>query len=607
MSKKAKATFEIVFEPLGRRIRTIAGTTLLDAARAVGIQIASLCGGAGLCESCIVRLRTGDLSSPTREELSAREEGRLEEGERLACQASPRSDVTIEIPTSSLLTQQRLQLEGQVSDVALNPPTRVINLAIDPPSLSLPESDLVRVQAALAEAGIPNVKCDFPLIETLSDRLRELAWDVRLVLREDELITILPKGQAQLGIAVDLGTTKLAVYLIDLETGKTLGQAGAMNPQIPFGEDVISRISYANQGKQERQELKRVVVTTLNEIIVELCTSIGCSSEAIVEAVVVGNTAMHHAFLGLPLRQLGVSPYVPAVGGSLQVHSRDLGLNFAPGSYVYLPPNIAGFVGADHSAVLLATGFGQIRGAAMVVDIGTNTEISLQVGEKIYSCSCASGPAFEGAHIRDGMRASSGAIERVQASEGGLRWQTVEDQPPVGLCGSGILDAVAALRSLGWVDRSGRISNENIKNQRYHYPEGIRLVSAEESGHGAEIVITREDIHEIQLAQGAIRAGIEVLLEQAGLRMDALECLYLAGAFGTYLNLPSAIQLGMLPEIELERTQQIGNAAGEGARHLLLSKDKRLEIAGILDRVEYIELTTHPGFTDLYMKYLYLG
>jgi uncharacterized 2Fe-2S/4Fe-4S cluster protein (DUF4445 family) len=607
MSKKAKATFEVIFEPVGRRIRIEPGTTLLDAARTVGIQIASLCGGAGLCESCIVRLRAGDLCSPTQEELSAQEQGWLEEGERLACQASPRSDVTIEIPPRSLSTQQRLQLEGQVGDTKLNPPTRVIDLTIDPPSLTLPESDLMRVQVALTAAGIPNVKCEFPLIETLSDRLRELAWDVRLVLREDELITVLPKGQAQLGIAVDLGTTKLAVYLVDLETGKTLGQAGAMNPQISFGEDVISRISYANQGEQERQELKRVVVTTLNETIVDLCTSNGCSREAIVEAVVVGNTAMHHAFLGLPLRQLGVSPYVPVVGGSLQVRAGGLGLNFAPGSYVYLPPNIAGFVGADHTAMLLATGFGQKHGPTMAVDIGTNTEISLQVGGQIYSCSCASGPAFEGAHIRDGMRASPGAIERVQASDGGLRWQTVGDQPPVGLCGSGILDAVAALRLLGWIDRSGRISNENIKDQRYRHPDGIRLVPAEASGHGKDIVITREDIHEIQLAQAAIRAGIEVLIQEAGIHVDELESMYLAGAFGTYLNLPSAIQLGMLPEIELGRTKQVGNAAGEGARQLLLSKDKRLEIVMILERVEYIELTTHPGFTDLYMQYLYLG
>jgi uncharacterized 2Fe-2S/4Fe-4S cluster protein (DUF4445 family) len=607
MSKKADKTFEVDFEPIGRRIRIEVGTTLLDAARAAGIQIASLCGGAGLCESCIVRLRAGDLSPLTLEEQSAREEGWLGEAERLACQATPMSDLTVEIPPRSLSTQQRLQLEGQVRDITLDPPTRAIDLSIDPPSLALPEADMMRVQAALQAEGIPNARCEFPLIETLSDRLREMNWDVRLILRGEELITVLPRGQAQLGVAIDLGTTKLAVYLVDLETGETRAKAGAMNPQIAYGEDVISRISFANQGQAEREELKRVVATTLNEIVADLCTSVGCNAESIAEAVVVGNTAMHHAFLGLPLHQLGVAPYVPAVSASLQVRAKDLDLNFAPGAYVYLPPNIAGFVGSDHTAMLLATGFGQEHRAMMSVDIGTNTEISLQVGEKIYSCSCASGPAFEGAHIRDGMRASPGAIERVQASDGGLRWQTVGGQPPVGLCGSGILDALAALRSLGWIDRSGRLSTESIKDERYQHPEGIRLVCAKDSGHGADIVITREDIHEIQLAQSAIRAGIEVLLERARIKMDTLECLYLAGAFGTYLNLPSAMRLGMLPEIEPKRTQQVGNAAGEGARQLLLSMDKRLEIAGILERVEYIELTTHPGFTDLYMQYLYLG
>jgi uncharacterized 2Fe-2S/4Fe-4S cluster protein (DUF4445 family) len=315
---------------------------------------------------------------------------------------------------------------------------------------------------------------------------------------------------------------------------------------------------------------------------------------------------MHHAFLGLPLRQLGVSPFSPAAEGPLTVQARDLGLDLVPGAQVYLPANIAGYVGADHAAMLLATEFSHDRGPTLAVDIGTNTEISLQVQDKILSCSCASGPAFEGAHIRDGMRAAPGAIERVQAANGGLRWQTVDDQPPIGICGSGILDALAALRSLGWVDRSGRLNQESI-HKAYLHPEGIRLVDANESGHGNDIVITRTDIHEIQLAQAAIRAGIEVLLNEGGIGLDALDAIYLAGAFGTYLNVSSATQLGMLPAIEHERYLQVGNAAGEGARQLLLSTEKRHETSMILDKVEYIELTTYPAFTDLYMQFLYLG
>ncbi|MCJ7555936.1 MAG: ASKHA domain-containing protein, partial [Gammaproteobacteria bacterium] len=470
-----------------------------------------------------------------------------------------------------------------------------------------PDADTKKVYAALTKLGISEAQCGLPLLQILSDRLRAMNWQVRLVLRQGEIIAVLAPDQAPLGLAVDLGTTKLAVYLIDLATGMTLARAGAMNPQISYGEDVISRIAFANQGDEERQEVKQVVLKTLENLIAEMCESTGSNPGSIVEAVVVGNTVMHHALLGLPLRQLGVAPYVPAVAESLEFNAGTIGLNLAPGAYVYLPPNIAGYVGADHSAMLLATEFSQDRGPALAVDIGTNTEISLQVADTIFCCSCASGPAFEGAHIRDGMRAGPGAIERVQASTNGLWWQTIEGQPPIGICGSGILDAVAAMRSLGWVDRSGRILMEAIGDERYRHPQGIRLVSAQESGHGNDIVITREDIHEIQLAQGAIRAGIEVLLEQAQISAEELERLYLAGAFGTYLHMPSAMRLGMLPAIELGRCHQVGNAAGEGARQLLLSADKRLELAAILDQVQYVELTTHPGFTDLYMKHLFLG
>ncbi len=283
-----------------------------------------------------------------------------------------------------------------------------------------------------------------------------------------------------------------------------------------------------------------------------------------------------------------------------------LGLNLAMGGYVYLPPNIAGYVGADHTATLLATDLFRDRETTLVVDIGTNTEISLQMKGRILSCSCASGPAFEGAHIRDGMRAAPGAIERVQAAEGKLRWKTIDDALPIGICGSGILDAVAALRRLGWIDPSGRLLEENTDPDHWH-ALGICLVSAAESGHGQDILITRSDIHEVQLAQGAIRAGIEVLLSEAGIKATDLEQVYLAGAFGTYLNTSSAMESGLLPDIAPERIQQVGNAAGEGARQLLLSRQKRREVENILDRVEYIELTTHPAFTDYYMKHLYLG
>jgi uncharacterized 2Fe-2S/4Fe-4S cluster protein (DUF4445 family) len=606
MSKQNKGPFEVDFEPIGRRTQVGAGETLLEAARASGVQIASICGGAGLCESCIIRLRDGELSDLSLEEQSAREEGWLAEVERLACQATPLSDVTIDIPPKSLTTSQRLQLEARITQISLNPMTRVINLQMNPPTITMPDQVLSEIAPALENVGVGEVRCGPAFLEELVTTLDENTWNVRLVLRDDEIIAALPSEQSQLGIAVDLGTTKIAVFLLNLETGDTLAQTGVMNPQISYGEDVISRISYANRGERERKELTSILIESINTAVGELCDSTGCSREAIVEAVIVGNTVMHHSMLGLPLRQLGVAPFAPAVEGSLALRSQDLGLDLAKGAYVYLPPNIAGYVGADHIAVLLATGFIEDGAAKLAVDIGTNTEISLFFDDRILSCSCASGPAFEGAHIRDGMRAAPGAIERVQPANGGFRWQTVDDHPPIGICGSGMLDAVAALRSLGWIDRSGRLIEDKTDPAHWHQ-EGILLVRADETGHDNDILITRDDIHEIQLAQGAIRAGIEVLLKDATIEPNDLQCVYLAGAFGTYLNASSAMASGLLPIINIERILQVGNAAGEGARQLLLSRDKRQEVEKILDRVEYIELTTHPAFTDLYMQYLYLG
>ncbi len=606
MSSEPKGTFEVNFEPIGRRIEVEAGTSLLDAARAAGIQIASLCGGVGLCESCIIRLRDGTLSAPSLEEQSARDEGWLEAGQRLACQASPLSNVIIDIPRQSLTTSQRLQLEAKAVNIPLDPSTRGVALKADLPYGLQTAAAMAILVDNLKHAGVEHASWDAPFFDAGSIRLAELEGEAQVILRGDEIIAVIPAHQHQLGLAIDLGTTKLAVFLLDLETGETLAQTGVMNPHISYGEDVVSRISYANKGESERKELTVVLVESLNNAIAELCESVGCERGAIVEAVVVGNTLMHHSFLGLPLRQLGVAPFVPAVEGSQLVRARDRGLELAAAAYVYLPPNIAGYIGADHTAMLLAIQLDQKTGPTLAVDIGTNTEISLLYNNRILSCSCASGPAFEGAHIRDGMRAAPGAIERVQPDNGGIRYQTVGDEQAVGICGSGILDAIAALRSLGWLDRSGRL-NQAATNPAYQHAEGLRLVDASESGHGRDIVITRKDIHEIQLAQGAIRAGIEVLLHEAGVPASELEQVYLAGAFGTYLNISSAMELGLLPELDASRIDQVGNAAGEGARQLLISQRKRLDVEQFVERVEYIELTTHPAFTDLFMQYLYLG
>jgi uncharacterized 2Fe-2S/4Fe-4S cluster protein (DUF4445 family) len=492
---------------------------------------------------------------------------------------------------------------------------RALDIKIQVPNMHDLRSDLTRLKDALDDQGFASLCADFPLLGSLSDDLRNANWSPRVIVKANEIIAVfpatgLPGLHGAFGLAVDVGTTKLAGYLVDLGSGETVSRVGAMNPQIGYGEDVVSRIVYATDKPDGRKILQSRLVEALNQMVADLSLEAKTTPEKVVEAVVVGNTVMHHLFAGLPVHQLGMAPYVPAVSQAIEVRADRLGLHLAPGAYVYLPANIAGYVGADHLAMDLATGVGQAPGNRNIValDIGTNTEISLESDGRIYSCSCASGPAFEGAHIREGMRAAPGAIERVVYVDGEFRIHTIGDKPPVGICGSGILDAIASMLKAGILDNRGNLLAEHPLVRTVDGKRAVLLVPAEKSGHDRDIYVTRHDVNEIQLAKGAIRAGIRVLLVEAGLAVgkkggeEKLDRVIVAGAFGTYLDIGSAIQVGMFPGLPLERFDQVGNAAGAGARQLLISVDRRKAADMLAKRINYIELTTHPRFTDEYIK-----
>jgi uncharacterized 2Fe-2S/4Fe-4S cluster protein (DUF4445 family) len=638
------ALFSVDLEPIGRRAQVTAGMTLLAAAQSTGVELVAVCGGIGACGKCRVRLVEGVLSAPTPSEQEYLSEEELAAGYRLACQARPLSDVKIDVPPESLTTLQRLQVEGFETGVERSPAVKPLDITIESPNLYDLRADTVRLQDTLTAIDGPALRFCLPVLRQLSDRVRDQNWHVRLALRDSggqvapppkaEAVAVLPQGSALLGLAVDIGTTKMAAYLIDLATGETVAKAGLPNPQIPYGEDVVSRIAYTNTHTDGRDVLQNRVVEGLNTLVGELCEQAQVSREQVVDAVVVGNTAIHHLFVGLPVRQLGAAPYLAAVSEPLEICAFNVGLKIAPGAYVYLPPNIAGYVGADHVSVLLATDIWQSSSdkdnqsmasgmsiakaserpnTSVVLDIGTNTEISLVHKGRILSCSCASGPAFEGAHIHDGMRAAPGAIERVQIVNGTVRVQAIGGKPPVGICGTGILDAVAGMRAAQIVSRSGRLNDEHPRVRGNGTKGGNRsskvaflLVPSEETGHGRDILVTRRDVNEIQLAKGAIRAGIEVLLREAEITSDAIDTFIVAGAFGTYLDVESAIQVGMFPDLPRDRFRQVGNAAGIGAKQMLVSVKRREIAARIVARVEYIELTTHPQFTDVYMEALVL-
>jgi len=571
------------------------------------VDLVSLCGGIGSCGRCRIQIITGEVTeaTPNEEEVLTAEE--LEAGYRLACQAYPESDVKVHVPSESLTAPQRTQVEGLEVTVEPNPPVRPYGVVLEPATLADLRADDERLLAAIAEQHkIEADRIDFNVLRDFSLQLRNGGWQARIAVRGSEIVGVGPLSSRILGLAVDIGTTKVAGYLVDLESGQTLASQGIMNPQIAYGEDIITRIGAAGRSAADAERLQNLLIEALNQLAAELCAKIQARTAEIFEAVVVGNTAIHHLFLRLPVKQLAHAPYIPALRAAVDVKARDLGLLSARGAYVHLLPNIAGYVGSDHVAMLLATQVRHASGLVLALDIGTNTEICLSDSGKMTSVSCASGPAFEGAHIKFGMRAADGAIEHVELDGNDVKYQTIGGVPPVGVCGSGLLDAVAQMHLQGVLDRGGLMRDHARVRTRESTSEFIVVEEAERNGLPA-ITITQKDVRELQLAKGAIRTGIQVLVEATGHEENDIEQVIIAGAFGTYIDISSAITIGMLPSLPLQRFKQVGNAAGTGARLALISSNMRDEARRIAEGDDYIELASARGFDRKFAQAMYLG
>ena len=603
-SPERKTEHRIEFEPLGKAAACPAGESLMDSARRVGLEITSICGGKGTCHRCKVQIVSGRVSPATPDEAQALSPSDLADGYRLACQTRPLTDCRVRVPTESLSAPVRVQVESLECAVAPDPLVRAYDL--DLASMFLADADA----EALLEMVVDQHHIDCRNIDP--EAVRQLSQQaprprhVRASVRGGEVVAFGPWPSSQLGLAFDIGTTKIAGYLVDLDRGATLAARGIVNPQAAYGEDIITRLVAARESASQRRKLQQVVITALNELAAGLRGEAGAKPEDVVEAVVVGNTAMHHLALHLPIDQLLRPPFVPATTGALDIKARDLGLSIAPGAYAHFLPNVAGFVGADHVAMLLATQSLWTGKVALAIDIGTNTEVSIIARGQIACVSCASGPAFEGGHIKHGMTAAPGAIERLSFAKDKVEYQTVGGTPPTGICGSGIIDAVAQLYSAGIVDASGRMQ----EHPRVRVTEGQRefvLVSEEERRVAPAITITQHDVREIQLAKAAIRTGIQVLLQSNGVAETDVEQVILAGAFGTYLDLDSAVAIGMLLPLPLDRFRQVGNAAGGGARMALVSMGQRREAEDLARRIEYIELATVPGFMQIFARATQIG
>ncbi len=606
-------THHIDLQPIGRRIDVAHGTNLLDACQQAGIELVAVCGGAGVCATCKVRLVSGTLSDiveSERDDFSAEE---LAYGYRKACQSDVLSDIVIEIPPESLSAPQRLSIEGKEEEFKwAEGVVRAVDVEVPPASLEDLRPDSTRViQDARQRVNWLNekrVRFDPEAAKQLAPTLRSNAWRARLAIRGgEEIVAVLPTGTPLYGLAVDVGTTKVAAYLIRLEDGEIVAKTGAMNPQIAYGEDIIARIRYINDHPADGlKTLQSRLIETLNNLLDELRTEAKVKQEQVVEAVLVGNTAMHHIMAGLPVKQLGDAPYMATVGESLDIKARDLGLHLAAGGTIYLPPNITGFVGADHVAMLIGASLPGTQKTIVALDIGTNTEISAYRGGQHWSTSCPSGPAFEGAHIEDGMRAAPGAVERVLIDGDTVDIHTINNADAVGICGSGILDAVAQLTKAGLLLPKGAFTGEHPCLRGTGSKAEFVLVPAQKSKTGRDVRVTRRDVNEIQLAKSAIRTGVDVLMERANIQPGDIDQFIIAGAFGTYLDVDSAVTIGMFPRIDRARYHQIGNAAGTGARRMLVSMEARKLADKIVRDVNYVELAKHEAFSKIFSKSLML-
>jgi uncharacterized 2Fe-2S/4Fe-4S cluster protein (DUF4445 family) len=602
-------THTVVFEPIGRKGECSDEESLLECARNLGIGISSVCAGRGTCGTCRVQLTEGSLSEPTDSELAKLSKKDLNDGWRLACQASPMSDCQVIIPPEGLSSSERIYLDGMETPVELEPPVKSYTITMTAPTLTDQEADAERVLSALkAQHKVNCSRVETAVLRSISPNLRKLKWECQVAVRGEEVVAIMPPGSPLLGMAVDLGTTTVAGYLVDMTTGKTLASNGVMNPQIGYGEDVISRIDFAVRKSADAKKLQKLVVNSLNDLAKELCSEAKADAKSIVEVVIVGNTAMHHLLLNLPVRQLVLTPFTAAVSMPVDIQAYELGMKIAAGAYVHFPPVVTGFVGADHVAMLQAIDNRDDGKVIVALDIGTNTEISLVKGDKITSTSCASGPAFEGGHIKQGMRAAKGAIERVRINDGKVSYQTIGEAPPIGICGSGVLDALAQMYLAGVIDESGRFAAEYPGIRREDGKTEFVLAEREDDdGEKTAIVMNQKDVRELQLAKAAIRSGIQLLLERNDFTDEDIDTVIVAGAFGTYLDLGSSMNVGLLPALPVERFKQVGNAAGIGAKMNLISLSSRKEARDIVSRATYIELAGTMEFKRAFVETSFLG
>lgn len=602
----------IVFQPLDKTVYVLEGTRLLEAATAIGLNFEQPCGGEGTCGKCRVQV-VGEVCTATMVDEAFFSPKELADGWRLACQAIVIGPATVEVPDSSLIDSQQIILTQTDTGRPLiaDPAVQKQFLKLTPPMLGDDRSDVARLKAAFGPITIAP-----EMLRSLPEELRRNDYHGTIVAIDGQFAGFESgdTSSERLAIAIDLGTTTLATELIDLTDGAKLGIASRMNPQVTFGDDVLTRICFARDNHSGLSQMQQIVIDTISDMITELVESQGVSRERIYEVFVSGNTTMQQIFMGLDVRSLGEAPFVTVTTESLSVNAARLGLNVHPHATVSTMPVIGGFVGGDTVSGILATGMIDEPGNILLIDIGTNGELAVWSEGRLLAASTAAGPAFEGARISQGMRGSIGAIERVVVDPERLLINVIGNVLPTGICGTGIVDLTAELLRVGLLLPNGKLlaPDELPKGLLPDLVQRITIVNSQpafilasevETGGNRPIVVTQHDFRELQLATGAIRAGIQLLLEHVGLKASDLDHVFIAGGFGNFIRRSNAQRIGLLPqEIERHKILYRGNTSLMGARLGAISKSSRAKAEAIAELAQHIDLSRLPNFTDVYAE-----
>ncbi len=616
---KDQKQYRIEFMPANKAGHFSEGITVRDAALELGIIIESDCAGIGSCTKCKVEIKEG-ANSPTRIEEQLLNSRELTKGVRLACQSSVTMDSLCLIRSNPIADGEKIMTDGLQAQVSLNPDIQKIMLQVAPAKLGEKYFDFEKIVEALKHLGYEIAGYNFQTLKDIPVALRRENYCVTAVIDQERLLAVEPGDTTQIlfGVVIDIGTTTVAAKLVNVATGDVVAVNSAANPQAAHGADVVSRLHYIIQHPGGLKRLNSLIIKLINGLIINLADEVGIETSEIYKIVLAGNTVMQHIALNIDPRHLAQKPYTATFQGPARVDAKSLGISINSSGVAYAIPNLACFVGGDITSVLTILDLDKQRHYQLAIDMGTNGEIVLGSRDRLLCCSSPAGPAWEGACITWGMRATYGAIERVEIKNGEVSFRTIGGEPPVGICGSGLIDIVCGFLRAGGIDKSGRILNLAQLTNEYKNGLGDLIIDKVKEGNklritgiGGEsesaITVSQNDIREIQLAKAAIAAGVKLLLEELEISPDEISSVYLAGAFGNHILAKDVLELGLIPQIAPEKIKFIGNAALSGAEAILKSREARIRAEQISQKIEHMEMADHPRFQDYFVDEMHFS